>query len=121
MLAKRSLQTVQGMKLKSEKSPVQLGCSRFEIPKNQPLIRKEVDKVLKKGAVVECEQKAVEYISSIFLREKTYGTQRLILNLESLNKYLEHKHFKMQTLQTILTLIQPNYYMITIDLKDAYY
>ena len=63
------------MKLKFEKSPVQLGGSRFEIPKNQPLIRKVVDKVLKKGAVVECEQKAAEYISSIFLREKTYGTQ----------------------------------------------
>ena len=27
----------------------------------------------------------------------------------------------MQTLQTILTLIQPNCYMATIDLKDAYY
>ena len=75
ILAKRSLQTVQGMKLKFEKSPVQLGCLRFEIPKNQPLIRNKVDKVLKKGAVVECEQKAVEYVSSIFLTEKTHGTQ----------------------------------------------
>ena len=27
----------------------------------------------------------------------------------------------MQTLQTILTLIQPNCYMTAIDLKDAYY
>ena len=27
----------------------------------------------------------------------------------------------MQTLQTILTLIQPNCYMATINLKDAYY
>ena len=27
----------------------------------------------------------------------------------------------MQTLQTILTLIQPNCYMATIALKDAYY
>ena len=41
--------------------------------------------------------------------------------MKSLNKYLEYKHFKMQTLQTILTLIQPNCYITTIDLKDAYY
>ena len=60
------------------------------------------------------------YISPIFLREKTDGTQRLILNLKKLNRHLEYKYFKIKTLQTILTLIQPNWYMATIDLKDAY-
>ena len=43
------------------------------------ILKNKVDKVLKKGAVVECEQKAVEYISSIFLTEKTHGTQSLSL------------------------------------------
>ena len=115
------LQTVQGMKIEFEESPLQGECSGFEITKNQPTIQDEVNKLLEKGVVVECEHKPVEYISPIFLREKTDGTQRLILNLKHLNKYLEYKHFKMQTLQTILTLIQPNCYMATIDLKDAYY
>ena len=92
--------------------------SGFEIPKNQTLILEEVNKLLKKGVVVECEHEPVEYISPIFLREKTDGTQRLILNLKKLDKYLECKHFKMQT---ILTLIQPNCYMATINLKDTYY
>ena len=115
------LQTVQGMKLEFEESPLQGECSGFEIPKNQSLIQEEVNKLLKKDIVVECEHKAVEYISPIFLREKTDGTQRLILNLKKLNKYLEYKHFKMQTLQPILTLIQPNCYVATIELKDAYY
>ena len=73
------------------------------------MIQEEVKKFLKKGAAAECEHKPVEYISFIFLREKTDGTQRLIVNL------------KMQTLQTILALIQPNCYMATIDLKYAYY
>ena len=109
------------MKLEFEESPLQGECSGFEIPKNQPTIQDEVNKLLEKGVVVECEHEPVEYISPIFLREKTDGTQRLILNLKHLNKYLEYKHFKMQTLQTILTLIQPNCYMATIDLKDAYY
>ena len=71
--------------------------------------------------MVECEHEPVEYISPIFLKEKTDGTQRLIVNLKNLNKYLEYKHFKMQTLQAILTLIRPNFYMTTIDSKDTYY
>ena len=115
------LQTVQGIKLEFEESPLQGECSGFEITKNQPTIQDEVNKLLEKGFVVECEHEPVEYISPIFLREKTDGNQRLILNLKHLNKYLEYKHFKMQTIQTILTLIQPNCYMATIDLKDAYY
>ena len=115
------LQTVQRMKVEFEKSPLQGEGSRFEIPKNQALIQEEINKCLKKGVVVECEHEPVEYISTIFFREKTYGTQRLILNLKNLVKHLEYKHFKMQTLQTILALTQPNPYMQFIDLKDAYY
>ena len=104
-----------------EESPLQGECSGFEIPKNQPMIQDEVNKFLEKDVVVECEHEAVEYISPIFLMEKTDGTERLILNLKILNKDLEYKHFKIQILRTILTLIQPNCYMVTIDLKDAYY
>ena len=107
------------MKLEFEESPLQEECSRFEISKNQPLIQEEVNKLLKKGFVVECEHEPVEYISPIFLTKKTDGTQRLILNLKKLNKHLEYRHFKMQTLEAVL--IQPNCYMATIDLKDAYY
>ena len=89
------LQTVQGIKLEFEESPLQGECSGFEITNNQPTIQDEVNKLLEKGVVVECEHEPVEYISPIFLREKTDGTQRLILNLKHLNKYLEYKHFKM--------------------------
>ena len=114
-------QTVQEMKLEFEESPFQGKYSGFEIPKNQPLIQEEVNKLLKKGVVVESYHEPVEYISPIFLKEKTNGTQRLILNRKNLNTYLEYKHFKMQPLQTILILIQPNCYMTPIDLKDVYY
>ena len=71
--------------------------------------------------MVECEHEPVDYISPIFLKEKTDGTQRLIVNLKNLSKYLEYKDFKMQTFQAILTLIRPNFYMTTIDSKDTYY
>ena len=44
-------QTVQGMKLEFEESPLQGKCSGFEIPKNQPTIHDEVNKLLEKGVV----------------------------------------------------------------------
>ena len=83
------------MKLEFEESPLQGACSGFEIPKNQPLIQEDVNKLLKIGVVAECEHEPVEYISPIFLRKNTDETQWLILNLKSLNKYLEYKYFKM--------------------------
>ena len=48
------LQTVQGMKIEFEKSPLQVQCSGFEISQNQPLIQEEVNKLLKKEVAVEC-------------------------------------------------------------------
>ena len=84
--------TVQGMKLKFEENPLQ---GEYSEP--------------------------AEYISPIFFWEKTDGTQRLILNVKNLNKYPEYQHFRIQTFQGILTLIQPNCYMATIELKDVYY
>ena len=57
------LQTVQGMKLEFEEGPLQVvGFSRFHTPKNQPLIQKKVNKLLKKGVVVEFEHDALDYI-----------------------------------------------------------
>ena len=73
------------MKLEFEESPLQVGCSGVEILKNQPLILEEVNK----HVVEEYEHKAVWYISPIFLWKKTDGTERLILNLKNLSKYLE--------------------------------
>ena len=71
--------------------------------------------------MIPCEHDQGEFISPIFLRDKNDGSHRLILNLKGLNKYLEYKHFKMQTFQSVLFLIQPDCFMATIDLKDAYY
>ena len=54
-------------------------------------------------------------------RQFSEGTRRLILNLKTLNEFLEYNHFKMETVHSVADLIQPHSYMTTIDLKDAYY
>ena len=45
----------------------------------------------------------------------------MILNLKRLNKFVDYKHFKMESLQNVLELIRPGIYMASIDLKDAFY
>ena len=45
----------------------------------------------------------------------------MILNLKKLNQYASKTHFKMDTLNTIIKLIEKDCYMASIDLKDAYY
>ena len=54
------------MKLEFEQSPLHGQCSGFEIPGNHPTTQDELNKLLEKGAVVECEHEPVEYISPIF-------------------------------------------------------
>lgn len=46
---------------------------------------------------------------------------RMILNLKNLNKYANKLHFKMDTLNTIIKLVEKDCYMVSIDLKDACY
>ena len=112
---------VKGIRLEFEDSPLHYSV-RYEIPAgHKSLLKTEVKKLLKKRVVVPCEHEQGEFISPIFLRDKNDGSHRLILNLKGLNKYLEYKHFKMQTFQSVLSLIQPDCFMATIDLKDAYY
>ena len=45
----------------------------------------------------------------------------MILNLEKLNKYIESKYFKMESLQNVLHIVKSGVWMTSVDFKDAYY
>ena len=62
-----------------------------------------------------------EFISPIFSVPKKDGNVRLILNLKKFNMFVENSHFKMESIHTVLTLVTPNCWMTSLDLKDAYY
>ena len=57
----------------------------------------------------------------IFIRQKPDGSYRLILNLKNLNEDMPYIQFKMETIQSVLSLITPRCYLASLDLKDAYY
>ena len=62
-----------------------------------------------------------EILSSIFTRPKKDGSYRIILNLKQFSKCISYQHFKMDTLKTVLNLIEKDCFLASLDLKDAYY
>ena len=61
------------------------------------------------------------FVSGIFTRSKEDGSMQMILNLKRLNKFVDYKHFKIQSLQNVLELIRPGIYMESIDVKDTFH
>lgn len=76
--------------------------------------------LIKKGAVSKCKPCDKQFISTYFLRQKSNGDYRFILNLKKLNKSIIAPHFKMENIKTALKLLSKNSYMAAIDLQDGY-
>jgi len=117
------LETIGGYHLEFESVPIQ-----FSLPKTPPfsktevdLIDSEIDKLLQKGAITQVARKNEEFISNIFLVPKKTGDMRPVINLKPLNQFVQKIHFKMENIQMALNFISQGDYMISIDLKDAYF
>ena len=86
---------------------------------HHPVIQKEVDELLAKGAI-EPSSGGARFYSSVFVVPKHTGGLRPILNLKHFNRYMHIPSFKMPTLQTVRQLIEQGDYAFSIDLQDAY-
>lgn len=60
------------------------------------------------------------FVGCIF-NPKPDGSSRLILNLKSLNEFVETVHFKLEDYRIAYKMISPNWFMEKLDLQDAYY
>ena len=89
--------------------------------KENGIIWQEISKLLKKKVIVYTISEKGEFFSSVFLKVKKDGSYKMILNLKSLNKYTDSKHFKMESLQNIFYMVKSGVWMASVDLKDAYY
>ena len=81
----------------------------------------EVGKLLGKGAMRRASFDINQFLSNQFKIPKKGDELRPVINLKPLNHFVEYLHFKMEGLSSLLVLINPNGYMITMDLKDASY
>ena len=59
-------------------------------------------------------------LRSLQLKKPDGGT-RLNLNLKELNEFVKYEHFKMDGIKTIINMVTRNCFMVTMDLKDAYF
>ena len=88
---------------------------------SETLMDKEVSDLLTKGAICEVPFAKDGYYSRMFLvPKKDGGIYETVIDLSSLNQYIETQHFQMEHLSSIKTLLQQGYYMTKLDLKDAY-
>ena len=86
---------------------------------HHPVIQKEVDELLAKGAI-EPSSGGAGFYSSVFVVPKHTGGLRPILSLKHFNHYMHIPSFKMPTLKTVWQLVQWGDYAFSIDLQDAY-
>ena len=80
-----------------------------------------VTEMMVKGAVVQVPSDSLGFRSRIFLVPKKNGEMRPIINLKPLNGYLVKEKFKMETQRSIRRAISPGEWVVSIDLKDAYF
>ena len=118
------LETVSGYKIEwNIRSPFQTEPPRqcFMNKTEEQAIDTEIERLLEKFIIVKSTHEEGEFLSTIFTRPKRSGGHRMILNLSKLNEFVEYHHFKMDTLEVAIKLIEPHCFMASIDLKDAYY
>ena len=80
-----------------------------------------INQLLTLGVISEATYHTDKYVSSVFATERPNRSLSMILNLKQFNEFVHHVHFKMESLQDVICLIQPGVWMWSADLKDAYY
>ena len=116
------IEMVMGMPISITSELYPLNTYQYPLNKKEHnFIEEELKNLLRKKVIKKSLPEPGEFISPIFVREKTDGGFRLILNLKKLNETVEYKKFKMETITSILQLIRPGMFMAKLDIKDAYY
>lgn len=90
-------------------------------PALRGVLEKELHELLLKRAIVPCPRGFLpSFCATFFLAPKKGGKWRPILNLRPLNKFIVPRKFRMETLSSILKLLEPGLWAASVDLKDAY-
>ena len=121
---KRLLDIVKnGYSIEFESDPDITGFSKqssFSV-NEADIISQEIEKLVKMEVLSAVEPCADQFLSNVFIVPKHDGGHRLILNLKHSNEYVEKHHFKMETLKTALSLVKPNAFFGSLNLRQAYY
>ena len=73
-----------------------------------------------KSAVELAPLPSLGFYSRLFVVWKTSGSWRPVIDLLTLNLFVDVAHFRMETIQSVLLSIRQGDWMASIDLKEAY-
>ena len=113
----------EGLKIEFENYPVQFAVPKVYKFDNDKFhkIDQEIQKYLAKQIIEPAMSEEGQFISNIFAEDKSDHGVIIILDLSDLNEYVIDRHFKMENIEMIKTLIDQNCFMASLDWKDAYY
>ena len=77
--------------------------------------------MLSKRAVEIVTDQSPGFYSRLFLVEKSTGGWRPVIDLSPLNRFVRQTRFTMETACSVLDSIRENDFMLSVDLKDAYF
>ena len=96
--------------------------SNYHNPTKQSFLLEALYQLINKNAVEPVEnQNSLGFYNRLFLVPKPNNRWRPILDLSTLNTFLNTGTFKMETPQTIRTSLQAGEWVTSIDFKDAYF
>lgn len=71
----------------------------------------EIDFLLGKGAIEKCKPHPKQFLSWLFIISRSDGSDRLILNLRSLNSFIQTVYFKLEDGRTVRQILIPDSFM----------
>ena len=117
------LDMVKGLTIELAALPTQETIPDSTSPKPgiNELLSEQIDIMLRQGIIEPAMHSSRSFVSHMFLRPKTDGSYRPILNLSGLNDFTIYRHFKMDHLSSVMRMVPQNSFMASIDITSAYF
>ena len=117
------LSAIKGYELEFDSEPIQYQVpSEIQFNKEEQIIvSEEVKSLLCKGAIIPTDNEPGQFISNLFIVPKPNGKFRPVINLKKLNLFVRQEHFKQETFNVVLDLVQEIDFFTSLDLRDAYF
>jgi ribonuclease HI len=104
------------LRLEKEKQPRSYQPRGAEFPAFLALLNEE----LQEGIITPMPEDRVKWINPTFLVPKKGGQFRKILDCRRLNREIKDHHFRMDGVEELLLLLQPNDWATSLDFRSAF-
>ena len=100
------------------RTPIEFPCSMTELSRLEEVV---IQLLHKRAIEPVLHSSSPGFYSRLFTVPKASGGWRPVIDLSTLNQYVDCPHFQMETADTIRRAIQPGEWVSSIDISDAYY